>query len=347
MENTLSALTKQHLDAFRTSMDKLAETRAKKFNKEEFSKALTKLSDTSNNMFTEIVTGSKKASEGLADLRKSARDNAAAITAEFMKVQMLSLFRNSKDDEDSPDGKDNSLKNLFGDFTANMAKKTDDRETAFFDKVIPQTLEKTSDAFAGTFTDIIFGSKNSSQAFAAMGESIKKTATEIGIQLAKLLVMKMLFGSAGGDGFFGNGLLGGMSGSIVPSARGNVFSAPALSAYSGAIVSTPTIFPFARGGAFKLGLMGEAGAEAIMPLRRNSRGRLGVEVAGAGGSQSPPQVNVNVYAPAGTKAEVDQQPNNQGGFDITVLLDQIDNSMAAGIISGRSRTANAIKTRMM
>jgi phage-related minor tail protein len=53
--------------------------------------------------------------------------------------------------------------------------------------------------------------------------------------------------------------LGGLLGNIFASARGNVVTPFA----KGGIVNSPTLFPL-RGGA---GLMGEAGAEAIMPLR--------------------------------------------------------------------------------
>ncbi len=54
------------------------------------------------------------------------------------------------------------------------------------------------------------------------------------------------------------------------------------------------------------GLMGEAGPEAIMPLRRLPSGRLGVESAGGGGSS----YNVNVDArgssdPAATAKQVE------------------------------------------
>ena len=46
----------------------------------------------------------------------------------------------------------------------------------------------------------------------------------------------------------------------------------------GGIVDRPTIFPMARGA----GLMGEAGPEAIMPLKRTSDGSLGVRAEGGG-----------------------------------------------------------------
>lgn len=60
--------------------------------------------------------------------------------------------------------------------------------------------------------------------------------------------------------------------SFLPSAKGNVFSGPGISAYSNSVVSRPTVFPFASGA----GLMGEAGPEAIMPLTRTAGGKLGV-----------------------------------------------------------------------
>lgn len=60
--------------------------------------------------------------------------------------------------------------------------------------------------------------------------------------------------------------------SYVANAKGGVYSSPSLSAYSNSVVSSPTLFAFAKGA----GLMGEAGPEAIMPLTRASNGSLGV-----------------------------------------------------------------------
>ncbi|MET3178155.1 UNVERIFIED_ORG: phage-related minor tail protein [Variovorax guangxiensis] len=66
-------------------------------------------------------------------------------------------------------------------------------------------------------------------------------------------------------------------------AKGNVFASPGLHAYANSVVGQPTFFPFANG----IGLMGEAGPEAIMPLRRGSDGRLGVSAPGGGGNAVP------------------------------------------------------------
>ncbi|WP_349360080.1 phage tail tape measure protein [Stappia sp.] len=47
----------------------------------------------------------------------------------------------------------------------------------------------------------------------------------------------------------------------------------------GGVVAAPTYFPL-PGSASGTGLMGEAGAEAILPLSRDARGRLGVSALG-------------------------------------------------------------------
>ena len=73
--------------------------------------------------------------------------------------------------------------------------------------------------------------------------------------------------------------------------------------YKGGIVNRPTLFPFADG----TGLMGEAGPEAIVPLKRGRDGKLGV--AGGGGTTT---VNVSVDA-KGTKVEGDGKQMAQLG----------------------------------
>jgi lambda family phage tail tape measure protein len=55
--------------------------------------------------------------------------------------------------------------------------------------------------------------------------------------------------------------------------------------FANQVVSAPTAFKFAQGGAIKNGLMGEAGPEAIMPLVRMGSGHLGVRSAGGDAAQ--------------------------------------------------------------
>jgi phage-related minor tail protein len=89
-----------------------------------------------------------------------------------------------------------------------------------------------------------------------------------------------------------NGINGFLSG-ILPFQKGGAFSQGRVMPFArGGIVQGPTPFPM-RGG---LGLMGEAGPEAIMPLRRGADGRLGVAAAGPGGG-APVQVVMNITTP--------------------------------------------------
>jgi phage-related minor tail protein len=57
----------------------------------------------------------------------------------------------------------------------------------------------------------------------------------------------------------------------------------------GGVIASPTYFPLGRG----LGLAGEAGAEAIMPLARGPDGRLGVAAAGG----APANLTINITTP--------------------------------------------------
>lgn len=88
------------------------------------------------------------------------------------------------------------------------------------------------------------------------------------------------------------------------SAKGNVFGSPGgLHQYVNQIHNTPKVFAFARGGVFA-----EAGPEAVMPLGRDSSGRLGVRASGGNTS-----VEVHNYTgqPGTTRESVDSRGNRR------------------------------------
>lgn len=170
------------------------------------------------------------------------------------------------------------------------------------------------------------------------------------LDMAANELLDTLFGKKGKSaGLLGNGLLGSL-GNMVSSffgggptleyAKGGVFApggfhAFALGgAFTNGIVHRPTLFPFANG----IGLMGEAGPEAIMPLRRDSAGRLGVGAAHSGGR--PVQVTVNNNAGATVTESHDGQGNVT--FDIDRLADRVDARSAARIASRNSPVGNAM-----
>jgi phage-related minor tail protein len=157
----------------------------------------------------------------------------------------------------------------------------------------------------------------------------------------------------------GGGLLGSL-GKLIFSANGNVFDGGGIQrfalggAFTNSIVDRPTLFPFANG----IGLMGEAGPEAIMPLRRGSDGRLGVSApnyrlpppAGvAGAAQIGIQINNNSSGKVGGQAKMERMPDGSTSV-IIELADAVEAMIADRAAAGRSslndvfrRDANTMK----
>ncbi len=100
--------------------------------------------------------------------------------------------------------------------------------------------------------------------------------------------------------------------------KGAAFAKNKIVPYAmGGIVNKPTLFQYANGGSGRFGLMGEAGPEAIMPLRRGSNGKLGVEASGG----AMGNITVNVDA-AGSSVEGDASQANQLGKAIGIAVQQ-------------------------
>jgi len=113
---------------------------------------------------------------------------------------------------------------------------------------------------------------------------------------------------------FGSGIA---EGSIEANADGNVYSSPSLHQYANKVYDKPQFFAFARGGVFA-----EAGSEAIMPLARDSSGRLGVRSEG-GANVS---VVVNNNAP-NTQATATETTGPNGERQIVVAVEAVVGDM--------------------
>ena len=138
------------------------------------------------------------------------------------------------------------------------------------------TLDQVKDVLANQMTSAIEGLIDGTK---TLGESLS----------GLLKTFASMFLQAG---------VGSFVGSILKSAKGNVFAQNGIVPYAkGGYIGRPT-----------LSLMGEAGPEAVLPLRRGRGGRLGVETSGGGVGN----VVVNVDA-KGTSAQGDSQSANQLG----------------------------------
>jgi len=126
--------------------------------------------------------------------------------------------------------------------------------------------------------------------------SVLSMIVKIGLQMAAVNLITGIVGSVGGaaagaaGGASGNNAFsGGAYSNLSLNAKGGVYSSSDLSSYSGQIVSSPTLFAFAKGA----GLMGEAGPEAIMPLTRAADGSLGVRAITGGGGGGGTSISVS------------------------------------------------------
>lgn len=203
----------------------------------------------------------------------------------------------------------------------------------------------------------------------ASGAEILRNA--LGRVSDKLLDMAMndLFGKAFGNsglglsgfvgsfvrGFGGGGGLGMTPGAGGLYANGGVFGAGGVHAFAGggiftnSIVDRPTQFRFASGGALASGLMGEAGPEAIMPLRRGPDGRLGVSAPGhvqLPSHMSPPS-NSNASGPVSVQiinkssGQIQGNARTERGPDgstqvFVEMVDAFEAAIASRAASGRS-----------
>ncbi|ECG8512488.1 phage tail tape measure protein [Salmonella enterica subsp. diarizonae] len=155
------------------------------------------------------------------------------------------------------------------------------------------------------FTNAFNGMTDSIANFALTGKMDFRSFTvsilsDLAKMEARIAASKILGGlfqwgmSLFGGGWDSSALHDGTHGIPMPpklNALGGVYTSSDLSRYSGSVVDRPTFFQFAKGAA----VMGEAGPEAILPLRRGTDGKLGVVAAGSEGmAMFAPQYHIAI-----------------------------------------------------
>jgi lambda family phage tail tape measure protein len=138
------------------------------------------------------------------------------------------------------------------------------------------SLGKQSDSFASAITkafkQAVVGGKDFGSVLSSLALQIAGMALDRALQ-----PLTSLIGGGISSLFSAFGL-----------AKGGVVAGGEIRKFAtGGVVSSPTLFPLAHG----IGLMGEAGPEAVMPLTRGSDGKLGVA---AGGASATTVVNFHI-----------------------------------------------------
>lgn len=171
-------------------------------------------------------------------------------------------------------------------------------------------------SMSDAFMSIVDGTKSAKEAFKDMARNIIK-------QLYDVLVIQRLVGSFNATTGVGSGLVGMIMGAF--QADGGVWRGGSqVQAFAnGGVVGGPMTFPMSNG---KTGLMGEAGPEAIMPLKRGKDGKLGVQAEGGGGSVVVNQtINVSTGVQQTVRAEIKQ------------LMPQIAESAKSAVVDAKRR----------
>ncbi len=140
-------------------------------------------------------------------------------------------------------------------------------------------LEASANGFARAMTRAFASSITGGKQFDDVLKSLTLRISDMAVKMAFKPLEKML---SGGIASLFSAFSGGGGLDIQKNAIGAVKPFAA-----GGVIGTPTYFPMMGGG---VGLAGEAGPEAIMPLRRGADGRLGV--ASDGGGASPVTIHI-------------------------------------------------------
>jgi hypothetical protein len=151
------------------------------------------------------------------------------------------------------------------------------------------------------------------QAGQSFGDFAASFLKNIAKMIAQTLILKAIQSSLGGTS------VGNFLGIGAKNANGGVWDHGVQKFANGGIVTRPTTFGMANG---RTGLMGEAGAEAIVPLKRGGNGQLGVQA-------SPVNVVINNNAPVEVSQSTSQ--GSDGQTTINILIEKrVKDLLASG-----------------
>lgn len=275
----------------------------------------------------------RKAKDNLTELQKKAQEvQIAAETSPFRAAQSQSSLLKSRYQDLAFQGLGNTAEAL--------AYK---RQFNELDRTIEKVNNSTANSVGLRWADV---SRNiSSQLSTALttplqqGENAFERFGNVAINVIQQIAqawlsnkLAVMFSNSGGSKSLGDRFSGAMTGAAAGSAGGwwgaaagaiggffknadgNAFNNGRVIPFaSGGVIGSPTMFPMAGG---QTGLMGERGAEAIMPLKRASNGDLGVQA-------QVPQPNITIYNQSGANIETVKRPNG----DTEIFIKKVNNAL--------------------
>ncbi|EOL9039283.1 phage tail tape measure protein [Cronobacter sakazakii] len=183
-----------------------------------------------------------------------------------------------------------------------------------------QAASGVQNALSGITNNLVDMLNDNKASWKDWGVSVLKTIEKVALNMALVNGVSAIgslfsFGASAAVGSTPSGAYNSAAAGIQLNAKGGVYESADLSKFSSSIVSSPTMFAFAKGA----GLMGEAGPEAIMPLTRDATGRLGVKALGSG---------------------------TQGGAGVSVSIGTINFTGGTGAAQGNPNAAGAVANQL-
>ncbi|RSA38538.1 phage tail tape measure protein [Enterobacter hormaechei] len=197
-----------------------------------------------------------------------------------------------------------------------------DAATNTYDAV-KNVASSTLTGLSDMLTELMTTGKASVNEFGkSMLKMILDVTNRLMVAYAVQAAMGWISGGSGG-GTTPGGAYANAAAGVTFNAKGGVYESPGLSKYVNGVYDSPQYFTFQGASKFaKGGVFAEAGAEAIMPLTRDSAGRLGVRAQGGGGIA--PVINTTVNVDAGGSATV--QSSSSGDAMGRALADEMQNA---------------------
>ncbi len=219
--------------------------------------------------------GDPREFSSLDEFRKQLQNLSTKSATDKKKADPIAAFQKQLDLEDALLGKSEArrkvLQALGEDLVNKNPKIVSDMEAQIVANQKLIDLEQQRQSIIDSVTGSV---ENGMMAMVdgtlSVKDAFKSMASEIIKELYRVLVVQKIVAAAKfAMGFADGGVISG----------GNKVTAYA----NGGIVGSPTTFPMSGG---KTGLMGEAGPEAIMPLKRGANGKLGVQMEGGKGGDN-------------------------------------------------------------
>lgn len=182
------------------------------------------------------------------------------------------------------------------------------QELARQNQLVRDSFLEVGNASANALNQIILRGGNARQVMQALLADLASMAfrrATLGLAEKAFSLVGGLFAASTGPGGAAGGVLAGgvadSAGNLMPFAQGGIAHRFTRGFASGAVLDHPTYFPLSDG---NTGLAAEAGRpEAVLPLKRDANGNLGVAASGGGGGGTVVNVTVNNSGGQGTSPD--------------------------------------------